>query len=122
MVVGVKADSLTYKTIKIARAFALNILGKEQKASAFTFFRPAEVSDGKISGQPFRKGIGSPRALLQSLPSARVKRTRLARPGTIISHSEKQFMDDLSMPLPPAAQQSPSVSRSGPRPGTDLPP
>jgi len=37
------------------------MLGKEQKSLAFTFFRPADVSNGKISGQSFRKGVtGAP--------------------------------------------------------------
>ena len=61
VVVGVKTDSGTYQTVKTAQAFALNMLGKEQKGLAFTFFRPADVSDGKLSGQSFRKGTtGSP--------------------------------------------------------------
>lgn len=45
------------------------MLGKDQKALAFTFFRPADVSDGKISGQAYRKGItGAP--LLVEAPGA----------------------------------------------------
>src|SRR6516165_12052231 len=61
LVVGVKTDSGTYQTVKTAQAFALNMLGKEQKGLAFTFFRPADVSDGKLSGQSFGKGTtGSP--------------------------------------------------------------
>jgi hypothetical protein len=37
------------------------MLGKDQKSLAFTFFRPADVSDGKVSGQSFRKGTtGAP--------------------------------------------------------------
>ena len=37
------------------------MLGKDQKGLAFTFFRPADVSDGKLSGQSFRKGTtGAP--------------------------------------------------------------
>ena len=37
------------------------MLGKDQKSLAFTFFRPADVSDGKLSGQSFRKGTtGAP--------------------------------------------------------------
>ena len=44
VVVGVKADSGTYKVVKAAQTFALNMLGKEQKNLAFTFFRPAERS------------------------------------------------------------------------------
>ena len=61
VVVGVKADSGTYKTVKAAQTFALNMLGKEQKNLAFTFFRPADVSEGKISGQSYRTGdTGAP--------------------------------------------------------------
>jgi flavin reductase (DIM6/NTAB) family NADH-FMN oxidoreductase RutF len=61
VVVGVKTDSGTYQTVKTAQAFALNMLGKDQKSLAFTFFRPADVSDGKLSGQRFRKGTtGAP--------------------------------------------------------------
>jgi flavin reductase (DIM6/NTAB) family NADH-FMN oxidoreductase RutF len=69
VVVGVKTDSGTYQTVKAAQTFALNMLGKEQKSLAFTFFRPADVSDGKLSGQPFRKGTtGAP--ILVDAPGA----------------------------------------------------
>ena len=69
VVVGVKADLGTYKALKTAQTFALNMLGKDQKALAFTFFRPADVSDGKISGQAYRKGTtGAP--LLVDAPGA----------------------------------------------------
>jgi len=69
IVVGVKTDSGAYQTIKTARAFALNMLGKDQKSLAFTFFRPADVKDGKISGQAYRKGTtGAP--LLVDAPGA----------------------------------------------------
>ena len=61
VIVGVKADSGTYKTVKAAQAFALNMLGKEHKSLAFTFFRPVDLTDGKLSGQAFRKGeTGAP--------------------------------------------------------------
>jgi flavin reductase (DIM6/NTAB) family NADH-FMN oxidoreductase RutF len=61
VVVGVKTDSGTYQTVKTAGTFALNMLGKEHKGLAFAFFRPADVSDGKLSGQPYRKGTtGAP--------------------------------------------------------------
>ena len=61
VVVGVKTDSGAYQVIKAARTFALNMLGKDQKSLAFTFFRPADVSDGKLSGQAYRKGTtGAP--------------------------------------------------------------
>jgi len=69
VVVGVKTDSGTYQTVKTAGAFALNMLGKDQKSLAFTFFRPADVSDGKLSGQSFRKGTtGAP--IIVDVPGA----------------------------------------------------
>ena len=61
LVVGVKTDSGAYKTVRAAKSFALNMLGKEHKSLAFTFFRPTDVTDGKLSGQPYRKGAtGAP--------------------------------------------------------------
>ena len=61
VVVGVKTDSGAYATIKAARKFALNMLGKDGKGLAFTFFKPAQLADGKLSGQSFRAGAtGAP--------------------------------------------------------------
>jgi flavin reductase (DIM6/NTAB) family NADH-FMN oxidoreductase RutF len=69
VVVGMKADSGAYKTAKAAGTFALNMLGKDQKGLAFTFFKPAVVADGKLSGQAYRKGAsGAP--LLVDAPAA----------------------------------------------------
>jgi len=69
VVVGVKTDSGAYQVVKTAKAFALNMLGKEHKGLAFTFFKPASVADGKISGQAYRKGTtGAP--LLEAAPGA----------------------------------------------------
>jgi flavin reductase (DIM6/NTAB) family NADH-FMN oxidoreductase RutF len=69
VVVGVKTDSGAYQVIKSAQKFALNMLGKDQKGLAFTFFKPASVSEGKLSGQPYRKGTtGAP--LLDVAPGA----------------------------------------------------
>ena len=42
VVVGVKTDSGAYQVVKTAGTFALNMLGKEHKGLAFTFFKPAE--------------------------------------------------------------------------------
>ncbi|MGO8916603.1 MAG: flavin reductase family protein [Stellaceae bacterium] len=67
--VGVKADSGTYQVMKAAGGFALNMLGKDQKSLAFTFFRPADVTEGKLSGQPYRPGTtGAP--ILVEAPGA----------------------------------------------------
>jgi flavin reductase (DIM6/NTAB) family NADH-FMN oxidoreductase RutF len=61
VVVGVKTDSGAYQVVKNAKTFALNMLGKEGKGLAFTFFKPAAVADGKISGQAYTKGTtGAP--------------------------------------------------------------
>ena len=69
VVVGVKTDSGAYQTIKAAQKFALNMLGKDQKSLAFTFFRPADLSNGKLSGQAYRKGTtGAP--ILVDAPGA----------------------------------------------------
>jgi flavin reductase (DIM6/NTAB) family NADH-FMN oxidoreductase RutF len=69
VVVGVKTDSGAYKVVKEAKAFALNMLGKEQKGAAFTFFKPTTVADGKLSGLAYRDGAtGAP--ILTDAPGA----------------------------------------------------
>ena len=69
VVIGVKTDSGAYKVLQSSKKFVLNMLGKDQKALAFTFFRPADVSDGKISGQPYRTAVnGAP--ILSEAPGA----------------------------------------------------
>ncbi len=61
VVVGVKTDSHAHAIIKETKAFALNVLGKGQQPMAFTFFKPAELKDGKLSGEPFKAGTtGAP--------------------------------------------------------------
>jgi flavin reductase (DIM6/NTAB) family NADH-FMN oxidoreductase RutF len=68
VVVGVKTDSHAHPLIKETNAFALNVLGKGQQALAFTFFKPAEVKDGKISGEAYRTGsTGAP--ILTNMPA-----------------------------------------------------
>lgn len=61
VVVGVKADSGAHTVVKGTGRFALNMLGKDGKGMAFTFFKPAKLEDGKISGQAFHAGAnGAP--------------------------------------------------------------
>ena len=36
--------------------FALNMLGKGQQGTAFTFFKPSEVDGDTINGEPYRDG------------------------------------------------------------------
>jgi flavin reductase (DIM6/NTAB) family NADH-FMN oxidoreductase RutF len=69
VVVGVKTDSGAYKILRETKTFALNMLGKDQKGLAFTFFKPAAVEGNKVSGQPYRKGAtGAP--ILEAAPAA----------------------------------------------------
>jgi flavin reductase (DIM6/NTAB) family NADH-FMN oxidoreductase RutF len=57
----VKTDSGAYAVVKSTKKFALNMLGKDGKGLAFTFFKPAQLADGKLSGQSFRPGAtGAP--------------------------------------------------------------
>jgi flavin reductase (DIM6/NTAB) family NADH-FMN oxidoreductase RutF len=89
VVVGVKADSGTYETVKAARVFALNMLGKDQKGLAFTFFKPVAVTEGKLSGQATAKGIRGRRSwLMPRVPSNAGSPRSLPR-GTITSWSAR---------------------------------
>ncbi len=61
LVVAVKVGSSAYTVLKASGRFALNVLGKEHKAVAGAFFKPAVVADGRISGQAFTAGAnGAP--------------------------------------------------------------
>ena len=69
VVVGVKTDSGAYQIIKDKKTFALNMLGKDQKGAAFTFFKPTKLEDGKLSGQAVHRGTtGVP--ILDAAPAA----------------------------------------------------
>ena len=68
VVVGVKADSGAHAIIKESKIFALNMLGRDQKGQAFTFFKPLERDGNSIGGEPFRKGsLGAP--ILEKAPA-----------------------------------------------------
>ncbi|MSQ28859.1 MAG: flavin reductase [Dehalococcoidia bacterium] len=69
VVVGVKGDSHLHAHIKDSGVFAVNVLGKEHKDLAFTFFKPATVEGNLISGQPFEAGKETGCALLTNLPA-----------------------------------------------------
>ncbi len=81
VVVGVKTDSGTYQSVKAAQTFALNMLGKEHKSLAFTFFRPADVSDGKLSGQPFRNGATGAPILVEAPGAVECRVTAIVEQG-----------------------------------------
>jgi flavin reductase (DIM6/NTAB) family NADH-FMN oxidoreductase RutF len=66
---GIKADSGVYAALKTTGAGVLNILGKGQQGAAFAFFKPAELVDGKLSGEPVHDG-GNGVPVLDSAPAA----------------------------------------------------
>jgi flavin reductase (DIM6/NTAB) family NADH-FMN oxidoreductase RutF len=67
--VGVKTDSGVYAATRQSGHFVLNMLGKGQQGTAFTFFKPTELEDGKLSGEPISwAGNGAP--ILDSAPAA----------------------------------------------------
>lgn len=69
IVVGVKTESGAYAAAKNSGHFVLNMLGKGQQGTAFTFFKPAELSDGKLSGEEIALADnGAP--ILKSAPAA----------------------------------------------------
>src|SRR5215475_6083556 len=51
-----KGDSGAHAIIKDSKVFALNILEKDQKGQAFTFFKPLEREGNSIGGEAFHKG------------------------------------------------------------------
>jgi flavin reductase (DIM6/NTAB) family NADH-FMN oxidoreductase RutF len=85
--VGVKTDSGAYKTIQAARSFALNMLGKEHKSLAFTFFRPTDVTRFTLSaGATLTTVRVATVALARTVPQVLVsQRTILAVPARRLS-------------------------------------
>jgi flavin reductase (DIM6/NTAB) family NADH-FMN oxidoreductase RutF len=81
VVVGVKTDSGAYGLVKNTKAFALNMLGKDQKGLAFTFFKPAQAADGKISGQAYRKGANGAPILEAASAAVECKVTAIIEQG-----------------------------------------
>ncbi len=81
LVVAVKADSNAYKILKAAEKFTLNMLGKDQKSLAFTFFKPADVVEGKISGQPYHSGANGAPILTEALGALECKVSSIIEHG-----------------------------------------
>jgi len=81
LVVGVRADSGSYAALKASGHFALNMLGKEQKGLAFTFFKPAVVEGDTLSGQPFRTGASGAPILTQAPAAVECKVVEIVERG-----------------------------------------
>jgi flavin reductase (DIM6/NTAB) family NADH-FMN oxidoreductase RutF len=81
VVVGVKTDSHAYPLIKNTKNFTLNMLGKEHKGLAFTFFKPAQLEGGKLSGQAIHKGSNGAPILDAALAAVECKVTSIVEQG-----------------------------------------
>ena len=81
VVVGVKTDSGAYALVKSTRTFALNMLGKDQKGLAFTFFKPAALEGGKLSGQDIHKGANGAPILDAALAAVECKVSSIVEQG-----------------------------------------
>jgi flavin reductase (DIM6/NTAB) family NADH-FMN oxidoreductase RutF len=81
LVVGVKTDSHAYPLIKNTKNFTLNMLGKEHKGLAFTFFKPAQLADGKLSGQAIHKGANGAPILDAALAAVECKVSSIVEQG-----------------------------------------
>ena len=68
LAVGVKKDSAGHELIKKTGHFALNMLGKEQKNVAFSFFKPVQKEGNTIGGEKYHSGqTGAP--VFDSVPA-----------------------------------------------------
>jgi flavin reductase (DIM6/NTAB) family NADH-FMN oxidoreductase RutF len=81
VVVGVKTDSGAYPILKETKGFTLNMLGKEHKGVAFTFFKPTKLEDGKLSGQAIHKGANGLPILDAALAAVECKVTGIVEQG-----------------------------------------
>lgn len=69
LALGVKTDSGAYAIARAQGRMVLNILGQGQQGAAFTFFKPAEYADGKLSGEAVEWAAnGAP--IIASAPAA----------------------------------------------------
>ena len=69
VMVGVRVDSKVHALIDQSGLFAVNILGAGQTAEATAFFRPSQVTDGRLNGLAFKPGPATGAPLLLDLPS-----------------------------------------------------
>jgi flavin reductase (DIM6/NTAB) family NADH-FMN oxidoreductase RutF len=81
VVVGVKTDSGAYSIVKNTKSFVLNMLGKDHKGLAFTFFKPAQLADGKLSGQAIHKAANGAPILDSAIAAVECKVTSVVEQG-----------------------------------------
>ena len=67
--------------VKGTKTFTLNMLGKEHKGLAFTFFKPAALEGGKLSGQDIHKGANGAPILDAALAAVECKVSSIVEHG-----------------------------------------
>jgi flavin reductase (DIM6/NTAB) family NADH-FMN oxidoreductase RutF len=81
VVVALKPDLGAYPMVKNTRTFALNMLGKDGKGVAYTFFKPTKLQDGKLSGQSIHKGANGLPILDAAVAAVECKVTSIVEQG-----------------------------------------
>ena len=81
VVVGVKTDSGAYAILKKTKNFVLNMLGKAHKGLAFTFFKPTQMEDGKLSGQTVHKAANGAPILDAAIAAVECRVTSIVEQG-----------------------------------------
>jgi flavin reductase (DIM6/NTAB) family NADH-FMN oxidoreductase RutF len=79
--VAIKADSGAHKVVASSRKFVLNMLGKDQAGAAFAFFKPVDVADGKLSGQPYRTASNGAPILTNAMAAVECSVTSIVEQG-----------------------------------------
>ncbi|HET9401409.1 MAG TPA: flavin reductase family protein [Candidatus Acidoferrales bacterium] len=69
IVAGIKRDSALFRAIETSRVFAINVVGKSQKAMAISFFKGGAVEGDRLNGYKMRPGQTNS-AILEDAPAA----------------------------------------------------
>jgi flavin reductase (DIM6/NTAB) family NADH-FMN oxidoreductase RutF len=69
IMVGIKRDSALHEAIEESEVFAVNVIGKSQKAMAISFFKGGSLEGNKLNGYAMRPGETGA-AILQDAPAA----------------------------------------------------
>jgi flavin reductase (DIM6/NTAB) family NADH-FMN oxidoreductase RutF len=69
VMVGVRADTLTYTILEESRQFAINMLAVGQTEMAQTFFKHAEHEEDRLSGYAFEPGPATGAPLFLDAPA-----------------------------------------------------
>jgi len=99
VVVGVKTDFRRLSDRQEHQDFALNMLGKDGKGVAFTFFKPTKLEDGKLSGQAIHKGTPARRSLMRHRPRSNAGSPASSSRATTTSSSGEVVEAHVAKPI-----------------------